>query len=71
MSKGILNIITLIYLTLVVTITFSINEISVRTDMEQKEKLKKILKNTMRRTGKLTGGLILIGIIIEILSRIG
>lgn len=39
--------------------------------MEQKEKLKKILKNTMRRTGKLTGGLILIGIIIEILSRIG
>lgn len=70
MSKGLLNIASLIYLTLVVTLTFSINEVSVFSEQSKREKVIQALKNTLRRSGKLIGGLILIGIIIEVLTNL-
>ena len=70
MTRGIINILSLVYLTLVVTSTFSINEVPIKSDIEGREKLKKIIRSTLRRSGKLIGGLILIGIVIEILSTI-
>ncbi len=70
MTTGILYILSLIYLSAVVILTFSINEIPVKSDFEKKEKFAKILKNTGRRMLKLIGGLILIGLIIEVLGRL-
>lgn len=71
MSRFAINIVTLVYLSLVVTLIFSVNEIPVISDMNTKEKAVKIVKNTLRRIGKLLGALILIGIIVQILGSLG
>jgi hypothetical protein len=59
--RGILNVLSMLYLALVVSLVFAINE---------HEDLKLIFRSTLRRWAKLTLALIAIGIIVAIWSNI-
>lgn len=61
MAIGVINILSLLYLSMVVALVFSIND---------HEGIKPILRATLRRWGKLVGFLILIGIIVYLLSNL-
>jgi len=58
---GLLNIISLLYLSFVVAFIFGLND---------HESAKKVIQATFRRWIKILGALIVIGIIVQILSHI-
>jgi hypothetical protein len=61
MSLAIVNILSLLYLSMVVALTLSINEF---------EEIRPIIRATLRRWAKLVGFLIGIGIIVYLLSNL-
>ena len=61
MSLGIVNILSLLYLSMVVALVFSIND---------HEEIRPIVRATLRRWGKLVGALSVIGIIVYLLSNL-
>jgi hypothetical protein len=61
MPIGIVNILSLLYLSLVVALVFSIND---------QEEIGQIVRATLRRWGKLVGVLVGIGIIVYLLGNL-
>ncbi len=61
MSLGIVNILSLLYLSMVVALVFSIND---------HDEIRPIVRATLRRWGKLVGVLIVIGILVYLLSNL-
>lgn len=61
MSLGIVNILSLLYLSMVVALVFSIND---------HEEIRSIVRATLRRWGKLVGALSVIGILVYLLSNL-
>ena len=61
MKMGLLNILSLLYLSLVVAFIFGLND---------HDSAKKVIKATLRRWIKILGALIVICIVVQILSHI-
>ena len=61
MKTGLLNIFSILYLSLVVAFIFGLND---------HDEVKKVIKATLRRWIKLMGALVIIAIIVYILSHV-